>query len=87
MRQSKTLDSIWRSIQQTFLVLKDWHGNHELYHKIGYLIASGTLTLQRIFDISKNKTKDDFRESLDGYIRDSTIPKYQGVYSGSEGYN
>ena len=45
MRQTKSLDSIWRSIQQTFLVLKDWHGNHELYHKIGYLIASGTLTL------------------------------------------
>ena len=79
MRQSKTLDSIWRSIQQTFLVLKDWHGNHELYHKIGYLIASGTLTLQRIFDISKNKTKDDFRESLDGYIRDSI--KIKGNYS------
>ena len=36
-----------------------------------YLIASGTLTLQKIFDLSKNKTKDEFRESLDGYIRES----------------
>ena len=79
MRQTKSLDSIWRSIQQTFLVLKDWHGNHELYHKIGYLIASGTLTLQKIFDLSKDKTKDDFRDSLDGYIRDSI--KIKGNYS------
>ena len=79
MRQSKTLDSIWHSIQQTFLVLKDWHGNHELYHKIGYLIASGTLTLQEIFDVSKDKTKDDFKDSLDGYIRNSI--KIKGNYA------
>jgi conserved hypothetical protein len=79
IRKSKTLDSIWRSIQQTFLVLKDWHGNHELYHKIGYLIASRTLTLQKIFELSKDKTKDDFRNSLDGYIRDSI--KINGNYS------
>jgi len=71
MHKTQSLDSIWRSIQQTFLVLKDWHGNHELYHKIGYLIASDTLTLQQIFDLSKDKTKDAFRASLDNYIRDS----------------
>lgn len=79
MRQTKKIDSIWRSIQQTFLVLKDWHGNHELYHKIGYLIASGTLTLQKIFDISRDKTKDDFRNSLDDFIRDSI--RIKGNYS------
>ena len=45
MRQSKSLDDIWRKIQKTFLLLKDWFENHELYHKIGYLIASGTMTL------------------------------------------
>lgn len=71
MRKTQSLDSIWRSIQQTFLVLRDWHRNHELYHKIGYLIASDSLTLQQIFNLSKNKTKDDFRNSLDNYIRDS----------------
>lgn len=65
------LDSIWRSIQQTFLVLKDWYGNHELYHKIGYLIASGKFTLQEIFIRAKDKTKDDFRFSLDESIRKS----------------
>ena len=42
-RYFKPLDDIWRSIQQTFLVLKDWHRNHELYHKIGYLIHAGTI--------------------------------------------
>jgi hypothetical protein len=79
MRKTNSFDDIWRNIQQTFLILKDWHGNHELYHKIGYLIASGTLTLQSIFDNSKNKTKDEFRASLDSEIKKSI--KIKGNYS------
>lgn len=71
MRQKENLDDIWHNIQKTFLVLKDWHGNHELYHKIGYLIASGKLTLQKIFELSTGKTKNAFKESLDEYIRES----------------
>ena len=65
------LDDLWRKIQQTFLVLKDWYENHELYHKIGYLIASEKQTLQDIFKISVGKTKQGFRASLDEYIRQS----------------
>jgi uncharacterized protein with ParB-like and HNH nuclease domain len=79
MRQSESLEDIWRRIQKTFLVLKDWHENHELYHKIGYLIASETLTLQKIFDLSKGKTKDAFRDLLDEFIRNSI--KIEGNYS------
>lgn len=71
MRQTQPLDDIWRNIQQTFLLLKGWHENHELYHKIGYLVASDTLTLQEIFDLSKGKTKDCFKAELDDHIRRS----------------
>lgn len=74
-----SMQDIPAEVCDSFLVLKDWHGNHELYHKIGYLIASGTLTLQKVFDLSKDKTKDDFRESLDSFIRDSI--KIKGNYS------
>jgi uncharacterized protein with ParB-like and HNH nuclease domain len=69
--KNMSLDELWRRIQQTFLVLKDWYENHELYHKIGYLIASEKLTLQDIFKISEGKTKRGFRASLDSYIRQS----------------
>ena len=79
MRQSMKLDEIWRNIQRTFLVLKDWHSNHELYHKIGYLIASDTLSLQQIFNLSKDKTKEDFRSCLNTYICDSI--RIKGNYS------
>lgn len=79
LSKSMTLDEIWRKIQQTFLILKDWFENHELYHKIGYLIASEKLTLQEIFGISDGKTKQEFRGVLDSYIRDSIA--IQGNYS------
>lgn len=71
MRDTKSLNEIWKRIQQTFLVLKDWFENHELYHKIGYLIASNTMTLQQIFVESENKTKDVFKSILDERIRKS----------------
>lgn len=69
--QAMSLRELWRKIQQTFLVLKDWYENHELYHKIGYLIASEKMTLPDIFKLSAGKTKQDFRASLDSCIRQS----------------
>ena len=77
--KAMSLDELWRKIQQTFLVLKDWYENHELYHKIGYLIASEKQTLQSIFKISVGKTKQGFRSVLDSYIRDSIL--IQGNYA------
>lgn len=71
LHDSQPLKEIWRDILRTFLTLKDWHENHELYHKIGYLIASEKMTLQEIYVLSKGKTKQDFRNHLDQCIRDS----------------
>lgn len=71
MHKQETLDNIWHKIQQTFLVLKDWYENHELYHKIGYLVASNSATLQEIYDNSKDKTKDAFKTALDEKIKES----------------
>lgn len=70
-QNGEKLDNIWYKIQQTFLMLKNWHGDHEYYHKIGYLIASGACTLQDIFELSKDKTKSTFNKDLDDYIKDS----------------
>lgn len=71
MSKDMTLNNLWRSIQQTFLILKDWYENHELYHKIGYLIASDKYTLQDLFIASKGQTKQGFRKILDAFIRNS----------------
>ena len=71
MRKEMPLPDVWRRIQQTFLILKDWYENHELYHKIGYLIASEKLALQQIYSSAFGKTKKEFRNVLDKWIRDS----------------
>lgn len=70
-RKKEYLDAIWQQIQHTFLLLKDWYEDHELYHKIGYLIASRSITLQEIYKLSIGKKKTEFRESLDSLIRES----------------
>ncbi len=71
MRNEMKLDDVWLKIQKTFLLLKDWYENHELYHKIGYLIAAEKLTLQEIYQLSSEKTKKEFRKELDECIRQS----------------
>ena len=71
-RKTESLDKIWEEIQYTFLTLRDWRENHELYHKIGYLIASESLTLKEIFDLSSKKLKSEFESDLDSKIKDST---------------
>lgn len=68
LRQDKPLDELWRTIQRAFLVLKDWHDSHRIYHKIGYLIASEHMTLQEVFRMSTGRTKRDFMGRLDACI-------------------
>lgn len=82
MRKEKSLDTIWQDIQRTFLILKDWYEDHELYHKIGYLITSKSLNLQQIYDLSKDKTKDEFIMILDVEIKKSiNVPENYGELS------
>lgn len=71
LRKEKDLNRMWQEIVHTFLVLKDWYGNHELYHKIGYLIASKESSLNDIYYMSQNKTKKEVLASLDKQIKDS----------------
>jgi uncharacterized protein with ParB-like and HNH nuclease domain len=75
-REHENLRDIWQEILHTFLILKDWYGNHELNHKIGYLIASRYKTLADIYADSKDQTKKEFVAILNDYIRESVdIPE------------
>ncbi len=75
LKLSEKLSKIWETIQHTFLILKDWYEDHQLYHKIGYLVASRTKSLKEIFVLSKNetrdKTKEQFKEELNSCIKKS----------------
>ena len=70
-RQGEDLIALWQEIVRTFLLLKDWRENHELYHKIGYLIASGYRTLPEIYAAARGKTKREFLAQLDAFIKES----------------
>jgi len=71
IRRKKDLSSIWQDIQHSFLTLKEWRYNHELYHKVGYLIASDHSTLGELFKASRGKTKKEFAAYLDKEISES----------------
>ena len=70
LRKNTELLKIWDDIQHTFLLLKDWYNNHDLYHRIGYLISVDT-KLEDIYNLSINKTKKEFNKLLIDRIKDS----------------
>lgn len=67
-RKTEDLLDIWEEIQHTYLILKDWYKNHELYHLIGYLIATGK-SIKEIYELSLNKTKTEFVNALKEMIK------------------
>lgn len=72
MRKSRQLKDLWQDVMSAFLVLKDWYSDHEFYHKVGYLVASGyKKSLSEIYEASRGKKKSEFRETLNGFIKDS----------------
>ncbi len=68
---TRPLDKIWEEIYRTFLLLLDWYEDHDLYHKIGYLIASEAETLGSIYAAWEGKGKQAFQKALDAMIRKS----------------
>lgn len=70
-KQTKAPEKIWNDIEHTFMLLKDWYEDHELYHKIGYLISSNSRTLSELYHHFRNQTKSEFKNSLDQEIRKS----------------
>lgn len=70
LRKTTELLKIWNDIQHTFLILKDWYNNHDLYHRIGYLI-SVEYKLEDIYNLSINKTKKELNKLLIDKIKES----------------
>jgi uncharacterized protein with ParB-like and HNH nuclease domain len=63
--ESKLL--IWKEIQAFYLILKEWYDKSDIYHKVGYLIATGE-KMQKLINESKQLTKSDFEASLNNKI-------------------
>lgn len=69
-QEKETAESLWAkwiSVEEIYRSLMYWYSNKNFYHKIGYLIATGT-TIGRLIEIKKNNTKSDFESEIDNLI-------------------
>lgn len=71
VKGEKDKSNVWLEIFRYYQKLKEWYENFEVYHKVGYLIATQTITLQELLKESVDKTKFDFQQSLDEKIAQS----------------
>ncbi len=61
---------IWKEIQAFYLILKEWFDKSDIYHKVGYLIATGE-KMQKLINESKTLTKSNFEASLNAKMVNS----------------
>lgn len=73
---------LWYEVRKTFLLIKEWYEDHTLYHKIGYLIASNTMTMQELISLATEttSTKIEFNQYLDRKIAESINIKADEKY-------
>lgn len=71
IKNEKNKADVWQKILRYYQKLKEWYENFEVYHKVGYLIASQTTSLQDLLKESADKTKSEFQQSLDEKIAQS----------------
>ena len=69
--KSRGVKVVWEEILKKFLQIKEWYIDNLLYHKIGYLISSGSKRMPEMFGLAKDKRKSVFIQELDGLIAES----------------
>lgn len=58
-KSEKEINLNWQEIKKYFQTLEEWYNDRELYHKIGYLIATGT-NIKNILKEKIEKSKTEF---------------------------
>lgn len=73
--RKQDLLKLWDDILRYYYRLKEWYKNDRLYHKIGYLVASGSATIDKLMDATKDMRKSEMNAYLDNAIRESVDSK------------
>ena len=68
-KTEKEITDNWQEIKVYYQTLEEWFINRELYHKVGFLIATGT-EIKSLISLKENKSKIEFKESLNGLIKE-----------------
>ena len=69
------IKQLWNDILSYYYRLKEWYKNDKLYHKIGYLVASGSSTIDKMMAETKDLKKSQMDTLLDDWIRKSVDSK------------
>lgn len=59
----------WQEVKDYYQTIHEWFTDRELYHKIGFLVATGT-EIKDILSTKREQTKIKFKESLNAKIKE-----------------
>jgi len=68
-KNQTTIEENWLEIKKYFQRFKEWFEERDLYHKIGYLVAIESITINELYQQSSLLTKTEFRDLLDTTIK------------------
>lgn len=74
MAKEDDLSHIWSDIKKIFLTFKFWFKDIEYYHLVGFLVASNILSIEKIYNATKDKTKNELRDFLKDTIKNNLRP-------------
>lgn len=80
-KDNETADSLWEKwveVEEIFRSLVYWYTNKNLYHKIGYLIATGT-AIRDLIEIKQNNTKQNFEKEINRLIADGIVDNWDDL--------
>jgi len=69
-KEEDDLSHIWADIKKIFLTFKFWFKDIEYYHLVGFLVASNVLSIKKIYNAAKDRTKNDFNIFLRENIKE-----------------
>lgn len=69
-KNQETIKNNWLEIKGYFQRFQEWYEERDLYHKIGYLVTVESISIQELYNQSKDLTKTEFRNLLDETIKD-----------------
>lgn len=64
LKYKEQISNIWQEIKKIFLTLRYWYEDKELYHLIGFLIATKSSDINTLYKESKGKRKSEFLNNL-----------------------
>jgi hypothetical protein len=80
-RIEESPEALWNEVVDLHSLVVGWYDDRNKFHKIGYLVAAGGVSLLELVGLAQRSTKSEFDSALNGRIRDSLKLSSSGVKS------